>query len=227
MAKWKKYIEAKAKVEVTKKYSLQDGVALVKEVSYSSFVGSCELHVKTAANPKYNDQMIRGTVVLPHGTWNTVRVAAFVADDKKDEAKEAWADVIWNDDLLKAIEDGNIDFDTLVTTPDMMRDLARVAKSLGPKWLMPSPKAWTVSANLSQTINEIKKGRVEFKLDKTGNVHVSVGKINFSDADLIENITTLLKTLSDAKPSGVKGKLIQKICIAPTMGPSVQLDWNE
>jgi len=226
MARGKKFIEARAKVDSEKKYPLEEAVALLKEVSYSKFDGSVELHVKTAANPKYNDQMIRGTVVLPHGTGKTVRVAAFVADDMKADATKAGADVVGNEDLVTAIQGGTIDFDVLVTTPQMMRDLAKVAKQLGPKGLMPSPKAGTVSPNLSQTIDEIKKGRVEFKLDKTGNVHVSVGKVSFDDSALIENITVLMKNLQEAKPTGVKGKLVSKVVIAPTMGPWVQLDYQ-
>ena len=221
MARWKKFIEARAKVSATTKYPLDEAVKLVKEVSYSSFVWSVELHVKTLANPKYNDQMIRGTVVLPHGTGKTVRVAAFVAEDKRDEAKDA--DIVGNDELLEAIQKGDIDFDVLVTSPDMMRDLAKVAKSLGPKGLMPSPKAGTVSPNISQMISEIKKWRVEFKLDKTGNVHVTVGKTDFSDDQLSENITKLIDTLQENKPAWVKWKLVQKVVIAPTMWPGVQI----
>lgn len=226
MARGKKFKEARAKVDSTTKYPLTEAVKLVKEVSYSKFDGSVELHIKTAANPKYNDQMIRATVVLPHGTGKTVRVAAFVADDKKDDATKAGADLVGNEELVSAIQSGTIDFDVLVTTPDMMRDLAKVAKQLGPKGLMPSPKAGTVSPNLDQTIDEIKKGRVEIKLDKTGNIHVTVGKTSFDDDALEDNVKTLMKTLNEAKPSGVKGKLVQKIVLAPTMGPGVQVDYQ-
>ena len=208
------------------KYPLADAVKLVKEHSYSKFVWTCELHVKTAANPKYNDQMMRGTVVLPHGTGKTVKVAAFVSDDKREEATAAGADMAWNAEILEKINAGTIEFDVLVTTPDMMRDLARVAKTLGPKGLMPSPKAGTVSGNLASTIDEIKKWRVEFKLDKTGNIHVGVGKLNFTDEQLAENIDSLLKVMMENKPVWVKGKLIEKIVIAPTMGPWAQVDWS-
>ena len=220
----KKFIAAKAKIEAEKKYPLAEAVALVKEVSYSSFVGSLELHVWTNANPKYNDQILRWTVVLPHGTWKTVRVAAFVWDEKRDEAKSAGADVVGNAELITAIEKGDIDFDILVTTADQMRNLAKVAKQLGPKWLMPSPKAGTVSANISKTVDELKKGRVEYKLDKTGNVHVAVGKLNFSDEQLEENVTSILKSMEENKPSWVKGNLIKKIVLAPTMWPWVQVE---
>lgn len=226
MARGKKFIEARAKVDPTQRYPLEEAVKLVKEVSYSKFVGSVELHVKTAANPKYNDQMIRGTVVLPHGTGKTVKVAAFVSDDKKDAIKKAGADIVGNEDLLNSIQEGNIDFDILVTTPDMMRELAKMAKVLGPKGLMPSPKAGTVSQNLEQTIDEIKKGRVELKLDKTGNIHATVGKADFTDEALIENVTLVLKHIQEAKPSGIKGKLVEKIVLSPTMGPGVPVAYQ-
>lgn len=223
----KKFVEMKAKVEVEKKYPLSEAVSLVKDVSYSSFIGSIEMHIKTNANPKYNDQMIRGTVVLPHGTGKSVRIAAFVSADKEADAKKAGADVVGSDILLADIEAGKLDFDVLVTTGDMMRSLAKVAKTLWPKGLMPSPKAGTVTTDITKTIDELKKGRVELKLDKTGNIHALVGKVDFSAEHLEENIATILKYLSSNKPTGVKGKLIKKIALAPTMGPSVLVDWAE
>lgn len=225
--KGKKLIAAKAKVELGKKYDLTEAVALVKEVSYAKFGGSLEVHIKTFADPKYNDQNIRATVVLPHGTGKKVVVWAFVSDDKIEAAKKAGADVVGSSDLLAKIEKGEINFDVLVTTNDMMRDLAKVAKTLGPKGLMPSPKAGTVTTNIEQTIDEIKKWRVEFKLDKTGNLHVWVGKIAFTEQQLVDNVTALVNALIENKPSGVKGKLINKIVLAPTMGPWVPLNWQE
>lgn len=225
--KGKKFVAAKAQVEVWKKYELAEAVSLIKKVSYSKFVWSIEVHIKTSADPKYNDQMIRGTVVLPHGTGKNVKVAAFVADDKVELAKKAWADVAGNTELLTAIEKGDIQFDVLVTTNDMMRDLAKVAKTLWPKWLMPSPKAWTVVTNLDTAIEEIKKWRVEFKLDKSWNMHVATGKLSFDDSALVANIEALLHAIIDMKPTGIKGKLFQKIVLAPTMGPWVPLLWQE
>lgn len=223
-SKWKKYLATKAKIEAGKQYSIVDAVSLAKEVSYSSFVWSLEIHIKTYANPKYNDQNIRSTLVLPHGTGKSVKVAAFVSDDKVDEAKTAGADVVGNQDLISEIEKWNIDFDVLVTTWDMMRDLAKVAKVLWPKWLMPSPKAGTVSTNIAKSVDELKKGRIEFKLDKTWNIHVAVWKLNFTDSQLIENIESLLKALQDNKPTWVKWPLIKKAVIAPTMGPGIQIE---
>ena len=219
----KKYVEAKAKVEAEKVYPLAEWVALAKDVSISKFTGSLEIHIKTNANPKYNDQLLRGTVVLPHGIGKTVKVAAFVSDEKRDEAKAAGADLIGNTEIIAQIEKGETNFDVLVTTADMMRDLAKVAKTLGPKGLMPSPKAGTVSANIGKTVDELKKWRLEYKLDKTGNIHVWVGKLDFSDEKLVENIQTLVKAMEDNKPTGVKGHLIKKITIAPTMWPGVQV----
>jgi len=209
------------------KYPMAEAITLLKEVSYAKFAGSVEMHIKTNANPKYNDQMIRATVVLPHGTGKAVKVAAFVDEGHRDEATKAGADIVGNEELIKDIEAGKIDFDVLVTSGEMMRDLAKVAKTLGPKGLMPSPKAGTVTNNLSSTISEIKKGRVELKLDKTGNIHVGVGRVDFTEAQIEENILGVLKALMDNKPAGIKAKLVKKVVIAPTMGPGIQLDWSE
>lgn len=222
----KAYRAAREKVSPTTKYPIAEAISLTKEVSISKFVGAVELHVKTAANPKYNDQMLRWTVVLPHGTGKKVRVAAFVSDDKRDEAKNAGADLVGNQEILDAIQSGTTDFDVLVTTADQMRDLARVAKILGPKGLMPSPKAGTVSNNIEQTISDIKKWRVEFKLDKTWNIHVRIASLDFSDAQVIENFESLMKAVNENKPTGVKGKLVQKVVLAPTMWPGVQVAYT-
>jgi len=223
----KKYLEAKKLVDKTKKYSISEAVDLAKKVAYTKFDPTLEVHIQTNANPKYNDQQLRWTVVLPHGTGKTVKVAAFVSDDKIEEAKQAGADIVGNAELLSQIESGKIDFDVLVTTPEMMRDLAKVARILWPKGLMPSPKAGTVTPKLADTIKEIKKGRVEFKLDKGGVIHVGVGKLKSFDAkQLEENIQALLDAVKAAKPSGVKGQLIKKVHIAPTMGPGIQISAN-
>ncbi len=221
---WKKYLEAAKLIDKSKKYSIEEAIDLVKKVAYTKFPSSVEVHIKTNADPRYNDQMIRGTVVLPHGTGKSVKVAAFVSDDKINLAKEAWADIVGNEDLLKKIENGEIDFDVLVTTPDMMRELAKVAKILWPKWLMPSPKAGTVSPKIDEIIKEIKKGRIEFKLDKGGNIHAIIWNVNFTNDQLKENFETLLKAIEDAKPEGVKWKLIKNVTIAPTMWPSIKVN---
>ena len=223
----KKYLEAKKLVDKTKKYSISEAIDLAKKVAYTKFDPTLEVHIQTNANPKYNDQQVRGTVVLPHGTGKTVKVAAFVSDDKIEEAKQAGADIVGNTELLQKIENGEIDFDVLVTTPEMMRDLVKVARILGPKGLMPSPKAGTVTPKLADTISEIKKGRVEFKLDKGGVIHVGIGKLKaFSNEQLEENLKALIEAVKAAKPSGVKGQLIKKVHIAPTMGPGIQVSVN-
>lgn len=221
--KGKKYIEAKAKVDPEMKYELAEAITLVKDVSYSKFVWSMELHVDTNANPKYNDQALRGTVVLPHGTGKSIKVAAFVSDDKRDEAKAAWADLVGNTEIIDAVGKGDINFDILITTGDQMRDLAKIAKQLWPKGLMPSPKAGTVVADIAKAIDEFKKWKVEYKLDQHGSVHIALGKLDFDNAKLIENIQTVLKSMEDSKPTGVKWNLMKKVVIAPTMGPGVQV----
>ncbi len=225
--KGKKLIAAKAKVDALKQYPLPEAVALVKEVSTSKFVGTVEMHLWTYADPKYNDQMLRGIVVLPNGTGKKIRIAAFVDTAQVDAALKAGATRAGKEDILADVEAGKIDFDVLITTNDMMRDLAKAAKVLGPKGLMPSPKAGTISNDLAKTIDELQKGRVEYKLDKTGNVHVIVGKTNFTDQQIIENIEAILRAIHDNKPAGVKGKLLRKVVLAPTMGPGVQVAWAE
>lgn len=219
----KKYVAAKAMVTKGMIYSVEDAVALVKKVKYSSFDGSLDVNIKTVADPKYNDQAIRGTVVLPHGTGKTVTVAAFVGDDKIDEATAAGATIVGNIDLIRSIEAGKIEFDVLVTTPDMIKDLAKVAKILGPKGIMPTPKTGTITTDLTATIAEIQKGRIEFKLDKTGNIHAGVGRLSFDDAQLVENVNALLAAIEALKPVTIKTKLFKKVTLAPTMGPGVQI----
>lgn len=221
----KKYKAAKEHVNPEQKYSLAEAVALAKKGSYSKFTGMLNIAVKTFADPKYNDQQIRAVTSLPHGVGKTVKIAAFVSDDKVATAKAAGADIAANVTLLSDIEKGKIDFDILLTTPDMIKDLAKVAKALGPKGLMPSPKAGTVTQDLEATISEVKKGRIEFRMDKTGNINSGVGKLSFTDEQLIENVTAFLKALEENKPAGVKGKLIKKVVLSPTMGPGVQVEY--
>ncbi|MEI7477199.1 MAG: 50S ribosomal protein L1 [bacterium] len=221
----KKYKQVKPLIEAEKKYSIADAVALVKKVSYTKFVGTLNIAIKTFADPKYNDQQIRGTAVLPHGTGKKVTIAAYVSDDQVASAKAAGADIAGNAELIKEIESGKITFDVLITTPEMIRELAKVAKVLGPKGLMPSPKAGTVAQDIIGAIEEVKKGRIEFRLDKTGNVHSAVGKLGFTDEQLVDNITAIMKALEEHKPAGIKGKLVKKVVISPTMGPGVQIEY--
>jgi len=221
----KKYAEAKKSVDAMKAYSLEEGIALLKKVNYAKFDATVNIAIKTNANPKYNDQMIRSTTILPNGTGKTKKVAVFIGDDRIAEAKKAGADIAGSENLLQAIKAGKFDFDVLITTPDHIRDLAPVAKALGPKGLMPSPKAGTVAVDIEQAIKEVKLGKVEFRLDKTGNIHLGVGKISFDNKKLIENIQALMKSIEESKPAGVKGKLIKKVVISSTMSPAIMLDY--
>ncbi len=227
MRKGKKHVESSKLVDSSKLYTTVEGVELLKKASYAKFDATVEIAVKTNANPRFNDQMIRSTTILPHGTGKTKRVAVYVTAEKLDEAKKSGADVFGNEDLLNNIKAGKFDFDVLVTTPDAIRELAPVAKALGPKGLMPSPKAGTVTTNLAQTVEEIKKGKVEFRLDKTGNVHAAMGKLSFDDVKLKENIESFVKAILDNRPTGVKGKLIKKVVISSTMSPGIQLETME
>lgn len=225
MAYGKKYKQVKELVQAEQKYSISDAIALIKKVSYSKFVGTLNIAVKTFADPKYNDQQIRGTAILPHGTGKTVKIAAYVSDDAIAQAKQAGADIAGNADIIKDIEAGKIGFDVLITTPDMMRELAKVAKILWPKGIMPSPKAGTVTQDIVATIDEVKKWRIEFRIDKTGNVHAALGKLSFDDEKLEENVTSFMKALEEHKPAGIKGKLVKKVVLSPTMGPGVAIEW--
>jgi len=220
---WKKYKEVKKLLEKWKEYSIAEAVELVKKVSYAKFDSTVELSIKTNANPKYNDQLIRATTVLPHGTGKSKKIAVFASEDKHADAKSAWADIVGYKDLLDSIKSGNIDFDVLITSAEHIRELASVAKALGPKGLMPSPKAWTVTTNINKTVEEFKKWKMEFKLDKTGNIHIPIGKTSFEAKQLEENIAEFLKVLDNHRPSWVKWKLISKITISPTMGPGIQI----
>ena len=223
MNHWKKYDESKKHVDSMKLYTVQEAVELLKKVNITKFDATVEIAVKTNANPKYNDQIIRATTILPSGTWKTKRVAVFISDDKADEAKKAWADVVWHASLISDIKNNKFDFDVLITTPESIRDLVVIAKQLGPKWLMPSPKAWTVTLNIAQTIEEIKKWKIEFRLDKTWNIHAGVWKLSFDNASIESNINSFIKAIEDNKPTWVKWKLIKKIVLSTTMSPWIQI----
>lgn len=219
----KKYTDLVKDIDLTKIYESKEAFEIVKKVSYTKFEWTVEVSIKTNANPKYNDQMIRGTVVLPEGTGKEVKVAAFVSDDKIEEAKKAGADIAGNEELIKEIQKWEFNFDSLITSLDMMRDLSKVAKILWPRGLMPSPKAGTVTNDISYTVSEIKKWRVEFKLDKTWNIHTILWKTSFDSDKLVNNLNSLLKAIEDSRPSWVKWKLIKKIVVSPTMGAWVQV----
>ena len=206
--------------------SLEEAINLLQETATAKFIESVELHANLNIDPKYADQQLRTTVTLPHGVGKTVRIAVLTNEANFNEAKEGGADIIGSQDLIDDISQGNINFDLLVATPDMMPKLAKLGRVLGPKGLMPSPKAGTVSTNLTETLSEFKKGKFEYKADKTGVVHVSFGKANFSKNQLIENLTSLHQSITQNRPSGVKGKYFKSLFICSSMGPSIQLDLN-
>jgi len=222
----KKYVESFNMIDKTKLYTVVDAVELVKKTSNVKFDATVEMAIKTNADPKYNDQMLRGTTILPHWTWKSKKVAVFVTDDRLEEAKNSWADVYGSSDLLTDIKNGKMDFDVLLTTPDSIRELATIAKILWPKWLMPSPKAGTVTTDLLKSVDEVKKWKIEYKLDKTGNIHVPVGKISFDADKLVDNIESILTAIDDNKPTGVKGRLVKKVVISSSMWPGVPLEYT-
>ena len=206
--------------------SLEEAINLLQETATAKFIESVELHANLNIDPKYADQQLRTTVTLPHGVGKTVRIAVLTNEANFNEAKESGADIIGSQDLIDDISQGNINFDLLVATPDMMPKLAKLGRVLGPKGLMPSPKAGTVSTSLTETLSEFKKGKFEYKADKTGVVHVSFGKANFSKNQLIENLTSLHQSIEQNRPTGVKGKYFKSLFICSSMGPSIQLDLN-
>ena len=218
---------AKEKVDFTSTYTIEKGMQLVKEIASAKFNESIEAHISLNIDPKYADQQLRTTVVLPHGTGKTIRIGALVASDRVSEAEAAGADVFGSEDLIEDISKGILDFDLLVTTADMMPKLAKLGRVLGPKGLMLSPKAGTVTTDLNQTISEFKKGKLEYRADKTGIVHISFGKADFTETQLNENFKAFFNSVETNKPSGVKGKYIKKVTICSTMGPAIYLDFED
>jgi large subunit ribosomal protein L1 len=206
--------------------SLEEAINLLQETATAKFIESVELHANLNIDPKYADQQLRTTVTLPHGVGKSTRIAVLTNETNFNEAKEAGADIVGSQDLIDEISQGTINFDLLVATPDMMPKLAKLGRVLGPKGLMPSPKSGTVSTSLTETLSEFKKGKFEYKADKTGVVHVSFGKANFSKTQLIENLTSLYQSIEQNRPSGVKGKYFKSLFICSSMGPSIQLDLN-
>jgi len=223
--KGKKYLEAKALV-TKESYLLDEAVALLKQVSKTKFDATAEIHFRLNVDPKHADQNIRGTVSLPHGTGKEVRVIAFVDESGVKKAKEAGAIEAGTNELLEKIEKGWLDFDVAVADPSQMKDLGKIAKILGTKGLMPSPKAGTVTPDFEKAIKDIKKGKVEFRIDKLSNVHTVFGKISFAENQLKENLLAVAKAIVDAKPASVKGVYIKGITLNPTMGPGIAMDIN-
>jgi large subunit ribosomal protein L1 len=226
----KKYLEVKTKVEADTLYSPKQALELVKETSFTKFDATVEVHLRTGLDPRQADQQLRDVVVLPHGLGKTVRVLVFVQGDGAAAAKEAGADYVADDDeWIKKIEGGFTDFDVAISTPDMMAKAGRLGKVLGPRGLMPNPKAGTVvpAEDLPRAINEAKAGRVEFRLDKTANIHVPIGKTSFDLDKLFDNMSSLMTAIRRAKPSAAKGSYIKKVTVTSTMGPGIKVDPNQ
>lgn len=226
----KKYKAALAKVDLEKEYSVREAIALAKDTSITKFDATLEVHMRTALDPRQSDQQVRDVVVLPHGLGKTVRVLVFAQGEGAAAARSSGADLVADDDeTLKKIEGGMLDFDVAIATPDAMGKVGRLGRVLGPRGLMPNPKAGTVvgAADLPRAIKEAKAGRVEFRLDKTANIHVSVGKVSFSEDQLFDNFSALMDAVHKARPSGAKGEYIKRITLATTMGPGVKVNPSE
>lgn len=220
----KSYRKVLAKVDRNQRYQLEDSLKLVKETARAKFDETVDMAIRLGVDPRQADQNIRGTVALPHGMGKTVRVLAFAKGEKEREAQEAGADFIGSDELIKKISEGWLDFDKAVATPDMMAAVGRIGKILGPRGLMPNPKTGTVSLDIGKAIREIKAGKLEFRVDKAGIVHVPVGRASFSADHLIDNARMVLLTILRAKPASAKGNYVKGVTIATTMGPGIKID---
>jgi large subunit ribosomal protein L1 len=220
----KKYSEAAGKVERSKLYELAEAIALVKETSYGKFDATVNLAVRLGVNPRHADQMVRGAVVLPNGTGKDVRVAVFAKGEKAAEALAAGADEVGSDDLVAKIQGGWLDFDMAIATPDMMGQVGRIGRVLGPRGLMPNPKSGSVTFEVGQAVRDAKAGKVEFRVEKAGIVHAGVGKVSFDADKLTENVESLLSALVKLKPSSAKGTYVKSIALSATMGPGIRVN---
>jgi large subunit ribosomal protein L1 len=219
----KKYRQAVQKVEL-RPYPLREALDLAKDASFAKFDETVEVAMRLGVDPKHADQMVRGTVVLPHGLGKSVRVLVFASGEKIREAEEAGADVVGGEELAKRVEGGWLEFDAVVATPDMMRVVGRLGKVLGPRGLMPNPKAGTVALDVARAVQDIKAGKVEFRVDKTGIIHAPVGKLSFGTDRLKENADALIGAVIKAKPSAAKGKYVRGVSLSSTMGPGIKVD---
>ncbi len=226
MKRSKAYREAAAKIDLGHVYSPLEAVRLAKETARSTFDATVEAAIRLGVDPRKADQMVRGTVNLPHGTGKSPRVAVFATGDKAAEAEAAGADVVGSDDLVARIQEGFLDFDATVATPDQMAKVGRIARVLGPRGLMPNPKTGTVTMDIGKAVGEIKGGKVNFRVDKQANLHLVIGKASFSETQLVENYAAALDEVLRSKPSAAKGRYLRKITFATTMGPGILVDPN-
>ena len=220
----KKYTAAREQVDLDRQYTIEEAIPLVQKVKFTKFDETVELTLRLGVDPKHADQMVRGTVVLPHGLGKTKRVLAIAAGEKQKEAQEAGADIVGGEELVEKIQGGFMDFDAVVATPDMMRAVGRLGKVLGPRGLMPNPKTGTVSVDIGKAVKEIKAGKVEFRVDKTGIIHAPLGKVSFASDALVVNALALVESIVKAKPSAAKGKYLKSVTLSSTMGPGVRID---
>jgi large subunit ribosomal protein L1 len=220
----KKFDNVMAKVDVNKEYALEEALQVVKESIYTKFDETVDMAFNLGVDPRKSDQMVRGTVVLPHGTGKTVRVLVFAKGEKEKEAREAGADFVGAEDLVEKIQKGWLDFDKAVATPDVMGLVGKLGKVLGPRGLMPNPKLGTVTFDITKAVTEIKAGKVEYRTEKAGIIHVPIGKSSFAGEKLAENAAAVIKSISKAKPAASKGKYIKKVTVSSTMGPGLKLD---
>ena len=220
----KKRKEAIAKVDRDKRHSVGDAIDAVKKAAFAKFDESVDIAVRLGVNPKHADQMVRGAIVLPHGTGKTVRVAVFARGDKEKEALDAGADIAGSDDLAKLVQDGQLDFERVIATPDMMGTVGKLGRILGPRGLMPNPKVGTVTMDVAKAVKEAKAGKVEYRVDKAGVVHCRIGRLSFDQAKLEENATALVSELIAKKPATAKGVYLRSITLSSTMGPGVRVD---
>jgi large subunit ribosomal protein L1 len=220
----KKINEAREKVERGKEYSIEDAIGLVKKASFTKFNETVDMAVNLGIDAKKTDQMVRSAVVLPHGTGKKVRVVVFAKGEKEKEARDAGADYVGAEDLIEKIQQGWFDFDKVVATPDIMGLVGKLGKLLGPRGLMPNPKLGTVTFDLAKAVKEIKAGKVEYKTEKAGLIHVPIGKVSFDDQKLIENAMAVIDAIIKAKPPTSKGKYLKKVAVSSTMGPGVKID---
>ena len=225
MKRGKKYIEAAKQIQKGNLYDKNEAIALVKKAAVAKFDETIEAHIRTGCDGRHADQQIRGAVVLPHGTGKKVRILVFAKDAKAEEAKAAGADYVGAEELIPKIQNENwFEFDVVVATPDMMGVVGRLGRVLGPKGLMPNPKAGTVTMDVTKAINEIKAGKIEYRLDKTNIIHVPIGKASFTEEQLADNFQTLIDAINKAKPAAVKGQYLRSVTLTSTMGPGVKLN---
>lgn len=219
----KKYLDALKQVDREKEYHPSEALSMVKQISSAKFDETVEIAIELGVNPRHADQQVRGTVVLPHGTGKQVRVAVFAKGDKAKEAEAAGADLVGAEDLAEQVEAGKMDFDVAVATPDMMGVVGKLGRILGPRGLMPNPKAGTVTMDIGRAVKEFKAGKVEFRVTKAGSMHVPIGKVSFEDEKLVDNFRTLMSAIVRAKPAAAKGTYLKRITVSSTMGPGVKV----